>query len=197
MQHNDKIKDTDAYFEVDAITRQINNKTPTKIVLMQGDHNSERFTFSLPRFIEGHDMAESASAKLHYINASQNIEGMYSMDDLQIDPDDNEKVICSWLISGNVTAKPGKISFLIEFECYEGNVLVYSWHTMPHTSISVGEGFECSEELAERYADILAQWEQRINAAIGNSGVLESGAGTNSVQQTPETVMPLAPMLLA
>ena len=49
MAHNDKIKDCDAFFEVDPITRQIINKTPAKIVLMQGDHNSEKFTFTLPR----------------------------------------------------------------------------------------------------------------------------------------------------
>lgn len=163
MSHNDKIKDCDAFFEVDPITRQIKNMTPAKVVLMQGDHNSEKFTFSLPRYIEGHDMAESAKAKLHYVNPTKpDSGGMYEMTDLQIDESDAERVKCSWLISANVTKEPGAISFLIEFECYEGNVLVYSWHTAPFTGISIGATFDFGEEIAVQYADVLEQWEQRL-----------------------------------
>lgn len=165
MSHNDKIKDMDAFFEVNPITRQIVNKTPAKIVLMQGDHNSERFTFSLPRYIEGHDMAESAKANLHYINASKNVKGMYEMKDLKVDPDNPDNVICSWLISGNATKEAGKLAFLIEFECYEGDVLVYSWHTLPHEGISVGETFDNAEDIAEMYADVLQQWHDDLFSA--------------------------------
>jgi hypothetical protein len=164
MSHNDKIKDMDAFFEVNPITRQIVNKTPAKIVLMQGDHNSERFTFSLPRYIEGHDMAESAKAYLHYVNPTKQDSGEppYEMEDLRVDPDDAEKVICSWLISENVTKEQGALSFLIEFKCFEGEVLVYSWHTLPHTGITIGATFDFSGKVATKYADVLHQWEQRL-----------------------------------
>ena len=164
MSHSDKIKDCDAFFEVNPITRQIINKTPNKIVLMQGDHNSERFTFSLPRYIEGHDMAESAKAYLHYVNPTKQDSGEppYEMEDLRVDPDDAEKVICSWLISENVTKEPGALSFLIEFKCFEGEVLVYSWHTLPHTGITIGATFDFSGKVATKYADVLHQWEQRL-----------------------------------
>lgn len=166
MAHTHNIKDGDAFFEVNPITRQIINKTPAKIVLMQKDHNSERFTFCLPRYIEGHDMAESAKANLHYVNLTKpEVNGMYQMPDLQIDPENEENVKCSWLISGNVTKEAGALSFLIEFECYDGDVLVYNWHTQPHKGISIGETFDNEEEIAIRYADILAQWEQRLFAA--------------------------------
>jgi hypothetical protein len=176
MSHADKIKDCDAFFVVDPITRQIINKTPAKIVIMQGDHNSERFTFSLPRYIEGHDMAESARAKLHYKNATKpDVEGMYWMNDLQIDPEDSEKVKCSWLISGNVTKEAGAIAFLIEFECYEENEIVYSWHTQAHKGISVGETFGCEEEIESKYPDIFDQWEQELfgkgNKALSEGSV--------------------------
>lgn len=180
MAHADKIKDADAFFEVDPITRHIINRTPTKIILMQNDHNSERFTFSLPRFVEGHDMLESARAKLHYMNPSHpEVNGMYPMNDLAIDPEDTEKVKCSWLISGNVTKESGAISFLIEFECYEGDVLVYSWHTQPHKGISIGETFDKEEEIAIRYADILAQWEQRLFSA-NDEGVVSITTAKNA-----------------
>lgn len=166
MSHNDKIKDCDAFFEVDPITRQIKNMTPAKIVLMQGDHNSEKFTFTLPRYIEGHDMAESAKAKLHYMNpAKPDVFGMYEMADLQVDEDNAEKVKCSWLISANVTKEAGAISFLIEFECYEDDVLVYSWHTAPFTGISIGETFDFGAEIGTKYADVLEQWYNKLFGA--------------------------------
>lgn len=181
MSHNDKIKDMDAFFEVNPITRQIVNKTPTKIVLMQTDHDSERFTFSLPRYIEGHDMAESAKAELHYINASKNVKGMYEMKDVKVDPDNPDNVICSWLISGNATKEAGTLHFLIKMKCYEGDVLVYSWSTEPHKGISVGEGFDNAEEIAEMYADVLQQWYNDL--CIGKS---YAGYGNPCVVPSPD-----------
>ena len=171
MAHEDKIKDTDAFFVVDAITRQIINKTPMKIVLVQGDHNSERFTFSMPRYIEGHDMAESAAANLHFINPSKNVKGMYKMKDLRVDPDDSEKVLCSWVISGNATKESGQLFFFVEFVCYEGNKLVYRWKTVQHKGISVGESFDNAEEIAEMYADVLQQWHDEVFNAIEASNL--------------------------
>ena len=184
MSHNDKIKDCDAFFEVDPITRQIINKTPAKIVLMQGDHNSEKFTFTLPRYIEGHDMAESAKAKLHYVNPMKaDSGGMYEMTDLQIDESNPEKVKCSWLISANATKEPGALSFLIEFDCYEDDVLVYSWHTAPFKGISIGETFGFEEEIAAKYADVLEQWYNKLfgNEADGKIfGIVDSAECTIS-----------------
>ena len=168
MSHADKIKDCDAFFVVDPITRQIINKTPAKIVIMQGDHNSERFTFSLPRYIEGHDMAESTDALLHFENTSKpDIEGMVRMKDLQIDPEDSEKVKCSWLITRDTTKEPGQLAFHIEFECYDGDDLVYSWHTKKHKGISVDETGDKSEAVASKYADVLEQWKIDIDNKIG------------------------------
>lgn len=168
MSHSDLIKDADGFFEVDATTRQIINKTPSKIVLMQHDHNSEKFTFMLPRYIEGHDMSETARAVVHYINI-ENLTGNRSEDsyrfyDLQINPDDDSTVICSWLISGNATMYAGQLTFLVEFDCYdEDNALVYSWHSAAYKGIVIGETFECDEaEHYTQYADIVAQWEQML-----------------------------------
>ncbi len=185
MSHTDKIKDADAFFEVNPITRQIINKTPTKVVLMQNDHNSERFTFRLPRFIEGHDMAESATARLEYKNEAVGTVGLYEMRDLAIDPENEENVICSWLISRNATANAGAISFSIEFECYENDKLVYSWHTMPHKGISVGATFSGTEEIEEHYPDILAQIKEDIlkfNAML--TTVIDDGANDKTFPTT-------------
>ena len=50
MAHTHDVIDYDKHFVIDPVTRQIDNKSG-KIVLMQNDHNSERFTFEIPRYV--------------------------------------------------------------------------------------------------------------------------------------------------
>ena len=51
MLHSELIQDMDSCFEIDPITRQIRNTSQAKVSVVQYDHNSERFRFSLSRFI--------------------------------------------------------------------------------------------------------------------------------------------------
>lgn len=58
MSHTHNIYDSDMHYVIDPLTRQINNDdADQKVVLVQGDHKSERLTFEIPRYIEGHDMS--------------------------------------------------------------------------------------------------------------------------------------------
>ncbi len=66
MSHNHNIADSDTRFIIDPITRIIRNQASKKTTLMQNDHNSERFTFELPRYVEGHDMSLCNAVEIHY-----------------------------------------------------------------------------------------------------------------------------------
>lgn len=183
MSHSSKIKDADAFFEVDAITRQIINKTPQKITLIQYDHNSESFTFSLPRHIEGHDMAESAKAEVHFINietgGANSHADKYEMKDLQPDPNDESKVICTWLISNNATQYAGRLAFMIRFACLDdNNNYVYVWNTATNEEINIANGMDNGAAIVENYPDILAQWRQDV---LGETAYL-----TDYFKQLPE-----------
>lgn len=57
MSHNHPILDNDPHFKIDKETRMIKDQSQTASILMQGDHNSERYTFEMPRYIDGHDMS--------------------------------------------------------------------------------------------------------------------------------------------
>ena len=61
--HNHNVYDTDNKFTIDGITRAIKNVSSSKTTVMQFDHNSEVFTFEVPRYIEGHDMTECNRVK--------------------------------------------------------------------------------------------------------------------------------------
>lgn len=69
MERKHNIIDSDMRFTVDAVSRRIKSESK-KVTLMQNDHNSERFTFEIPRYIEGHDMMLCNKVEVHYLNSS-------------------------------------------------------------------------------------------------------------------------------
>lgn len=165
MQHN--ITDSDAFFVINTITRQIRNEASRKTALMQNDHNSERFTFTLDRFVEGHDMSLCNQVEVHYLNSSSDNKGeynkgLYTVRDLQIGPDDPDKVVFSWLISQNATMLVGKLSFRLRFKCVEDGVIRYAWHTAVFADISVSAGINADESFEMDYVDIIEQWKEAV-----------------------------------
>lgn len=163
MAHLHSIYDTDKHFKIDPITRNITSES-TKTTLMQYDHNSERFTFEIPRYIEGHDMSLSDTVRIHYINigSSEKEAGIYEVDDVQISPDSDDVVIFSWLVSRNSTKFSGRLNFTIRFNCTENEELEYSWGTGIFAGIKVSNGLDNSEIVVENYVDILEQWKKEF-----------------------------------
>lgn len=179
--HTHLVPDTDTYFVIDPITRQIQNTNSKKNVVMQYDHNSERFTFELPRFVDGHDMLECTSVTVNVDNievvesdeteAAEATEPRVNSDapdmtDLRIHPSDPEKVITSWLISRNSTQLPGILSFHIEFKCVDSNGnVVYEWSTDTFDEIVVKARKKNGEAAVVEHTDLLEQWRTRIFGA--------------------------------
>ena len=173
MAHTHKIIDEDKNFVIDPINRIITNNSD-KVKVVQFDHNSERFTFQCPRTIEGHDMSQSTSVRVQYINIDKKTRktniGVYEVDDLKVSPDDSDTVIFSWLISRNATELTGVLGFLIEFMCIEDdNTISYAWHTDIYKYITVSNGMDNGEVIEEKYPDILEKWKDKILAEIPNA----------------------------
>lgn len=173
MKHIHSVYDTDSHFSISPITRAIKNESSKKTTVMQYDHNSERFTFEMPRYIEGHDMTLCNKVELHYINvASDNSgqsKGVYLINDLQTSPEDESVVICSWLISKKATKFAGTLNFRLRFACVDENAkVVYAWHTEIFKSISVSNGIDNAETVHEEYSDILEAWKAGVLAEIEN-----------------------------
>ena len=165
MAHTHSIYDTDPHFSIDAKTRVISNLSGDKWTLIQYDHNSERITFELPRYIDSHDMTLCNQVQVHYINIGENGErtaGIYEVTDLDVSPDSDDVVICSWLISRNATSLVGSLSFIVRFSCVTDSMVDYSWNTAIYNNIAISNGINNSEIIIEEYADILAQWSQEL-----------------------------------
>lgn len=177
MEHKHGVYDSDTRFSINAVTRQIKSDPKQKTTVIQYDHNSERFTFELPRYIEQHDMSICNKVEVHYLNidakTKEEKKGVYVSEDLQISPEDSEKVICSWVISNNATQLVGTLSFIVRFCCVEEGVVTYAWNTAV-TNVNVSTGINAGESVVAEYADILAQWKAELfNAGYINAATMQ------------------------
>lgn len=166
MNHPFKVIDSDTRFVIDPVTRKIRNESNRKNVLIQHDHNSERFTFELPRHIENHDMSECNLAEVHFLNiekdGKEQHSGLYTVEDLQISPDDPDKVVCSWLVSANATALVGSLHFLLRYCCVSEGFITYAWNTAICDVINISQGINASELFQREYVDIIEQWKESV-----------------------------------
>lgn len=172
MGHLHVVTDRDNYFVIDPVTRQLSNNS-NKITLMKTDHNSERFTFELPLFIEDHDMSKCNKVEVHYINIDSQTRkqsaGVYMVEDFKVNPEKPETVIGSWLISRNVTMYAGTLSFVLRLACVTGEVVDYSWSSAIYNGITVSDGICNTEIVVAEYSDILHQWLSRLEHAASGS----------------------------
>lgn len=165
MAHEHPVRDTDTQFVIDPVSRNVIN-TSKKTVLMQLDHNSERFTFSIPKTIEDHDMLLCNKIEVHYISTDSTTKeknlGVYEVRDIQISATNSEYAEFTWLVSENATWYAGTLSFLVLFACVEDGMTVYRWHTNINNSITVAKGMNNGEAVTEPFPDILDQWKYDI-----------------------------------
>lgn len=168
--HIHDVIDSDTYFVVDAITRKISTESAKKSIV-QGDHNSEIFTFEFPRYIDGHDMSSCTVAQVHYINIESKTKNesrdVYETTDIRIE---GEKVVFSWIIRSSATMYGGTLNFICTLKCtQQDGTLDYSWSTEIYKKISVLPGIDNGEQVIEEASDILASWKAEVMADIESS----------------------------
>lgn len=165
--HTHIVTDHDSYFVINPDTRVIENASRIDNVLMQFDHNSEVYTFELARYVEGHDMTLCNRVRVHF----NNIDGttleencdVAELYDLDICPDDENKVLCSWTITRQATQLVGTLNFLVQYECIDENGdAVYEWHTDIYTDVEIKKTINNAEQAIVEYSNVLEQWYQRI-----------------------------------
>lgn len=165
--HEHPVMDTDIHLVIDPDDRTITNPTRERITIMQYDHNSERLTFELPRYIEEHDMTLCNRVRIHF----DNIDGQTGAEnadvaevyDLQVDADNEDIVTCSWVIPRQATQLAGELSFLIQYMCVsDDGVVTYEWHTDIFEGVDVKTGRNNGDPVVIEYSNILEQWYQKL-----------------------------------
>lgn len=162
MGHIHDVYDTNRHFAIDPVTRTITYAGSDKLILIQNDHNSERYTFEIPKMIEGHDMSNCDKVEIHYLNsdvsATNKAPGVYQAEDVQVVVGDEDTVVFSWLISRNATKYSGFLMFAINFECLaEDGTVDYAWATTPFETVRILSSMHNTETVLEPYPDIIEQ----------------------------------------
>lgn len=167
-KHKHQIIDSDAHFTIDAITRGISNDNSEKNLLIQGDHNSEKFTFAIPRYIDGHDMLLCNHVQVAYINtqtsgrSKQYSTGVYLVSDLELHPSKKDYLQCSWVISHNATRYEGALNFMLILSCMEGETVTYRWKTNVFEGIHIAVSLDSDLVFEDEYVDIIEQWKNSV-----------------------------------
>lgn len=164
------IIDTDQLFDIDILTGKITRRCE-KNTLMQYSHNSERFSFNMPRHIEGHDMLNCNKVVVSYL--SNTVPGEYEVNDLKAKTDDDSKITFSWLISSNATQEAGKLHFVVMFECTQDDgTITYRWVTDINDDFTIKKTIANDAGIVYENEDILEQWKQQLfygsNSVIAN-----------------------------
>ena len=168
---DNEIIDIDPHFIIDTITREISNNTNEKLRIMQYDNKSERYSFDMNRFIEGHDLMDCNKVQIHFINigsSGQKHPGLYLVEDLHINTSDENKVTFSWLISQDATMFGGILSFLVSFKCIDGDTVLYRWSSTIYDSIQITAGLDNSYTVFETYTDELLTWQSNVETEISS-----------------------------
>lgn len=191
MIHEHIVQDSDKHFSIDPVTREIVNESG-KLVLVQGDHKSEQFTFSIPRYVDGHDMSQCNMVQVHYTNTDSETkavnEDVHETSDLRISPDGEDTVIFSWLITANATQYVGSLVFSISYNCVsENGEIEYSWNTVDYTEISIKPRHNNSESVVTTYPDVLAKWRADTFQMVQDQ-IDEIVDGTAYVHKTGDTM---------
>lgn len=168
---NAVVIDSDAHFVVDPISRNILVNGNPKLILLQYDHDSERYSFDVPRIVDGHDLLDCDRIQVHYTNISASgrntkSEGVYLVLDAAANPDDDSLLTFTWLVSEQATQYNGVLNFAISFECTNGEgeepEVEYRWSTAICTAISIAVGLQNNNEIVQKYFDELLYWENYI-----------------------------------
>lgn len=173
MAHLHVIHDSDGHFKIDPIARAIKNESNSKITLQQGDHNSEEFTFEIPRFVDGHDMMECTDVEIHYINIDATNKEQQSKDfepakNIECVQNENgtEVMTFTWVIQGKATKYVGTLDFCIRFACLTDDIIDYQRYSGIFSGVSIGKSIYNAEHIVEENSDIIEQWKADIEKNI-------------------------------
>ena len=193
MAHQHSIYDTDPHFKIDGFTMAITDQSEKPTRLMKDDHNSQRITFEIDRYLDGHDVLTCNRIEVHFINidaaTKETNADVYKVEDVSESPDSDKVAIFSWLVSKAATKYAGTLNFRIRFACIDENgVEQYAKHTDTFKGMLVGDGYNNAETVVNNYSDILTEWETKFINLI-NANALTVANTTESTADGGENVV--------
>lgn len=156
---------------IDAVTRTISVPEKFKQLGVEYDKKVERLPFRCPKIVgDNKDLSQDFVLFINYVNANGDPDA-YRIEDMQIDGDN---ITFSWLLEEKVTLYQGNIQISFcgiipgdEQDDPDKN----RWGTTINNDCTVLTGLECTQQVAERNPDALAQiWTAIDELKAGGGG---------------------------
>lgn len=176
MAHTHQLNDNDTHFLIDAESRQITTNAKY-IKLMQHDHNSEVFTFEMPRYIESHDMTLCDHVQVHYSNIGkvEQSDDFYEVTDVHTKEGNDSVITFTWTIKGTATRHVGALHFNVRFVCSTEDTADYVWSTRIFTGVSVESSLYNSAAVIEQNPDAFLELEHKVNTVLPTHTIDDAG----------------------
>lgn len=184
--------------EIDPIQRSFLIKDTHNLVLgFEGDVNSQKVTFQLPKFHEGHDLTLCGQKTLRWKNLATGVE---DWSELVVVEESSDKWIATWIVPPAVYTAAGIIQIAISIYDLNGTHVAFAWNTatfsgfvVEKTLSEVGRGPRIPSVIAPAKNEILQINEEThsIVAPQGYNFIISSYGNKNTVNvyfQTTPTV---------
>lgn len=137
-----------------------------KRIAVQFDHDIETVTFDCPRYWDGRDLSEM-KIYINYMRAD-NYVGSYLTPGATIDSSDSTIMHFDWVISQNVTAMQGGLSFLVCIKRVDsdGNEEQH-WNSELNQEMYISKGIESSDTVVNLHPDVIASLLARTDYVEG------------------------------
>lgn len=173
MSHQHSVTDSDKPFAIDEAMK-ISSVGEVK-ALKRGDHKSERYSFTMPRHIEGHDMSLCNKVEVHFNNVhydkvtreTTTNSSFAEVEDFQVSAEDENAVTWSWLIENDATQLDGTLNFCFRFACTnDDGSNEYQKFTDVFEGVPVGVSIYNAEKIVKECADVVQKWMNDIEAKL-------------------------------
>ena len=141
------------------LDRTVNIPESMKKIGIQYDHNVKTITFDCPRYPDENPSVDMSTMKI-FINwmLPDKTLGSTIATNVCVDSENENLMHFDWVITRVVTSAPGVLSTLICIkETTETGEETYHWNTELIQSFKVGNGMECTEQIAEQNIDVITQ----------------------------------------
>lgn len=184
--------------EIDPIQRSFLIKDTHNLVLgFEGDVNSQKVTFQLPKFHEGHDLTRCGQKTLRWKNLATGVE---DWSELAVVGESDDKWLATWIVPPAVYTAASVIQIAISIYDLNGTHVAFAWNTatfsgfiVEKTLSEVGRGPLIPSVIAPAKNEILQISEEThsIVAPQGYNFIISSYGNKNTVNvyfQTTPTV---------
>lgn len=141
-----------------------------KKIAVQFDNNVRTVTFDCPRYSDGRDLSTMVIC-INYLLPNGD-PGMYVVDTIEVDENDNTLMHFDWIIEEHVTKVNGTLSFLVcAKKTKSDGTNENHWNTELNQEMTISKGLNCGEQIVNQNPDVIAHILLRLDTIESKPGL--------------------------